>query len=582
MTDIARYHSKAEWESRNPKLRNGEPGFEEDTGKLKIGDGVKRWNELPYQDVAPYTLPIVESSFGKPVDPAPVIAASHDTDVERETFVPARLSDAALRAALVFKGELVYNVRDYGAKGDGVADDTSAINAAIAAMPSVDVFGAVTRVLYFPAGRYITSGGHIFAKRINVRGDGRYITSIYAKGGSTADLLTFNAAHSGIAYLTVDGARSGTTTTGDAVVLNAAYDFVDQATIANAPGNGISIGKASPAVACMIANVYVLNCKGYGIRVFAGTNTDGIFSDLDIGPSGLSGFRIDAPAQNLTNVHAWGSGVESATDRSGFYVTTDACHFANCEAETNRAHGWFFEGATRGNVLTGCYSWGNNANGIYVYQGVSGVISGCAIYNNGVGNTTSSTATNFAGILLDAATNWAVSGCNIYDTAGAIPAGSYASVPTYPFAGRGAIRTQTNAYAETGASNYHCLAGNMMRAEQTYTGIAVVVVGNDEIWGENQLGNNPASTLTAAATVYPRPQSRLQKVTGANTITTVYAYAAGRQITLLFVDAIPGAIAHGTGNIRLAGGANWTPTQNDTLTLICDGVNWYETARTVI
>ena len=36
------------WESKNLLLSPGEPGFELDTGKLKIGDGVKKWNELAY------------------------------------------------------------------------------------------------------------------------------------------------------------------------------------------------------------------------------------------------------------------------------------------------------------------------------------------------------------------------------------------------------------------------------------------------------------------------------------------------------------------------------------------------------
>jgi len=33
---------------RNPVLREGEPVFEADTGKLKIGDGVKTWSQLGY------------------------------------------------------------------------------------------------------------------------------------------------------------------------------------------------------------------------------------------------------------------------------------------------------------------------------------------------------------------------------------------------------------------------------------------------------------------------------------------------------------------------------------------------------
>lgn len=36
------------WTRVNPVLRQGEPGFELDTGKLKIGNGTDNWNELPY------------------------------------------------------------------------------------------------------------------------------------------------------------------------------------------------------------------------------------------------------------------------------------------------------------------------------------------------------------------------------------------------------------------------------------------------------------------------------------------------------------------------------------------------------
>jgi len=36
------------WSSTNPILQAGEPGFETDTYKLKIGDGITPWNLLPY------------------------------------------------------------------------------------------------------------------------------------------------------------------------------------------------------------------------------------------------------------------------------------------------------------------------------------------------------------------------------------------------------------------------------------------------------------------------------------------------------------------------------------------------------
>lgn len=38
----------ATWTSLNPILAAGEPGFELDTGRLKIGDGITQWNLLHY------------------------------------------------------------------------------------------------------------------------------------------------------------------------------------------------------------------------------------------------------------------------------------------------------------------------------------------------------------------------------------------------------------------------------------------------------------------------------------------------------------------------------------------------------
>ncbi|MGN1099191.1 MAG: glycosyl hydrolase family 28-related protein, partial [Christensenellales bacterium] len=54
-----------------------------------------------------------------------------------------------------------FNVKDYGAVGDGVADDTQAIENTISAM----VFGPRTGVIYFPAGKYrVTKPGfNVFA-----------------------------------------------------------------------------------------------------------------------------------------------------------------------------------------------------------------------------------------------------------------------------------------------------------------------------------------------------------------------------------------------------------------------------------
>jgi len=36
------------WAQENPVLAEGEPGFETNTGRFKVGNGVTRWVDLPY------------------------------------------------------------------------------------------------------------------------------------------------------------------------------------------------------------------------------------------------------------------------------------------------------------------------------------------------------------------------------------------------------------------------------------------------------------------------------------------------------------------------------------------------------
>jgi hypothetical protein len=44
------------WLTTNPVLAEGEMGYEKDTGKMKIGDGVTPWNTLQYFPIIPSTF----------------------------------------------------------------------------------------------------------------------------------------------------------------------------------------------------------------------------------------------------------------------------------------------------------------------------------------------------------------------------------------------------------------------------------------------------------------------------------------------------------------------------------------------
>ena len=47
-TILLRRATKEEWETVNPVLRQGEPGYVKNTSLLKIGNGTDNWINLPY------------------------------------------------------------------------------------------------------------------------------------------------------------------------------------------------------------------------------------------------------------------------------------------------------------------------------------------------------------------------------------------------------------------------------------------------------------------------------------------------------------------------------------------------------
>jgi hypothetical protein len=48
ITFLPRRGTAIDWATRNPRLREGEMGFEIGTNRYKMGDGVRKWLDLPY------------------------------------------------------------------------------------------------------------------------------------------------------------------------------------------------------------------------------------------------------------------------------------------------------------------------------------------------------------------------------------------------------------------------------------------------------------------------------------------------------------------------------------------------------
>jgi hypothetical protein len=70
------------------------------------------------------------------------------------------------------------SVKDFGAKGDGVTDDTEAINRAMYELYCRTTSLAAHKVLWFPAGNYLVSGSINVPSTARLRGEGTYNTQI--------------------------------------------------------------------------------------------------------------------------------------------------------------------------------------------------------------------------------------------------------------------------------------------------------------------------------------------------------------------------------------------------------------------
>lgn len=92
-----------------------------------------------------------------------------------------------------FRG-LVFNAKHYGAKGDGVADDTAAINAAAAAAETARVAGGSTVLgvkVYLPRGAYRVTSTLTLASYVTLQGESRYNTTLRWSGSAAVGARMF-------------------------------------------------------------------------------------------------------------------------------------------------------------------------------------------------------------------------------------------------------------------------------------------------------------------------------------------------------------------------------------------------------
>jgi hypothetical protein len=260
------------------------------------------------------------------------------------------------------------SVLEFGAKGDGVTDDTAAINAATSACTgrAVPHNGCV---LYFPSGVYRTTGLSV-RSFVHIKGDGWGTSVIQLAPNTEADVLTIplDAFNFSIYGITLDGnARNrgkgnclatATTSLGPAewntankqtAPINAQkWGHIEEVMFSNCSADGIHITAFNYML--FFDNFYAYGNGVYGLYT-QGTNSS--FTNFQIERNGTAGIHVANSNNRFTSGEVIWNG-EKDDSEAAVYVTGSRNVFTAVESEDNYTSGFFDRGTD--NIFAACVS----------------------------------------------------------------------------------------------------------------------------------------------------------------------------------------------------------------------------------
>jgi parallel beta-helix repeat protein len=281
-----------------------------------------------------------------------------------------------------------YNVRDYGAVGDGVTDDTQAIQATIdAARAAIDAADEIINAeVYLPEGTYIVSGDPDVSAssclrlpgRVTLGGDGADATRLKLADGWDKTVTgivqtTGDTQHVGAHDLTLDGNRANTSGRVDGFTTGSAA-WLDN------PDTGVTL-----------SGVALVNCSGNGLN--ARENTYGLsVTDSVASGNGLDGFFAHLVGALNPYVDAGGfqDNRSENNGRNGFTLLLDNYQttLADNDAAHNSGRGMLVQGPQGEDPnervqITGGQVYGNGEEGLLLKLTDFSRVSGVTVHDNG-------------------------------------------------------------------------------------------------------------------------------------------------------------------------------------------------------
>lgn len=256
----------------------------------------------------------------------------------------------------------IYSVTAYGAKGDGVTDDSTAINNAVAAAVAAGTGG----VIFFPRGNYfITTPINVWGF-LQYVGDGVGDSNIPGTGSQITTSASSVTAFKSVATPGTNGLQW----------ISFVNLCISVGTPAAGAGNAIFLDPAASSLGtvsyCTFDNVKIYGFGGSGILIKQPIVTT--FRNVQC----ISGFGHGVEIAN-TNIGAWTSVSFTAcymVDNIGDGFSLDQCTyvtFSACAADHNGAAGYRLigtHGSCQGVVFNGCGAEYSNPN--VVHSGIAG------------------------------------------------------------------------------------------------------------------------------------------------------------------------------------------------------------------
>ena len=323
------------------------------------------------------------------------------------SFSPVNLTNDVL-------GGLVFNVRDFGALGDGTTDDTVTIQA------TIDACGAAGGgIVWLPPGTYkITATLTVGSNYVTLRGAGRGATiiapafasgdHIYATGrtffnlyslqvlptvaqtsGASIHLVNCHAAV--LRDFKLDGGTALTGKMNDCVWIEGGADqfltYIEDFEMGNCIGRGIYIGGSTLVQDTFVANGVIAGCGAEGILMTycSGVYLAGTFDIIGCGGNGIATFP--AGGQYCTALFFAEVLADSCGDCGIALIdnggTVTDINMTGTWSATNTNYGIITSSAVNGLAAVGVRVINNGKHGIYLQGGTNISFTGYQVFDNG-------------------------------------------------------------------------------------------------------------------------------------------------------------------------------------------------------